>query len=522
MFRTPSRPRSLSRASVLLAATALLAGGACALPEDKDAPVVDLTPGQNLEAIVARSPEGTSFRFEPGVYRLQTIHPRSGQQFIGQEGVILSGAMSLVTWTRMSGLWQAKDLPQPLPSHGECEQGRPLCTSREDLFVDDRLYQRVGSLQELGPGRWYYANRRAYLADDPTGHSVELAVTPRAFGGDAQGVVLKDLIVEKYASDAQEGAIYLDEARAWRLYHVTARWNHGAGLSFGPETQVIGGSFSHNGQLGMGDSGGAGARIRGVEIAFNNYAGYDPKWEAGGTKFWQTTGLIVQDSCVHDNAGPGLWTDTDNIETLYQGNKVFRNANEGIKHEVSYRAIIRNNIVAYNGTSKFDDWLWGSQILIQDSSNVTVEDNLVEVAAEFGNGIGVIYQGRGAGDYGPWLAVHNSVRHNTIILRGGRGQNGVVTDTGDKHFWRDAGNSFDSNTYVVADRASRYWTSDGRDESWDHIQEIGFEKNGELILDQRAPVELSCDSSPPGTRPSRADAVAAAGLRAAEQGNRGR
>jgi hypothetical protein len=522
MFRTVSRPRPFWCVSALLAATALLAGGACALPAHEDATVVVLTPGQDLEAIVAHSPEGTRFRFEPGVYRQQTVYPKSDQQFIGQDGVILSGAMPLVTWSRTSGLWQAEGLPQPLPFHGECEQGRPLCTAREDLFVDGRLYERVGSLHDLGPGRWYYADRRAYLADDPTGHSVELGVTSRAFGGGARDVVLKDLIIEKYASDSQEGAIYLDDARAWRLYDVTARWNHGAGLSFGAETQVIGGSFSHNGQLGMGDSGGPKSRIRGVEIAFNNYAGYDPKWEAGGTKFWQTTGLIVQDSCVHDNAGPGLWTDTDNIDTLYQGNKVFRNANAGIKHEVSYRATIRNNLVAYNGTSRFDDWLWGSQILIQDSSNVTVEHNLVEVAAEFGNGIGVIYQGRGAGEYGPWLAVHNSVRHNTIILRGRRGQNGVVTDTGDQHFWRDAGNSFDGNTYVVADRDSRYWTSDARDESWDHVREIGFEANGELIVDQRAPVELSCDSSPRKPRPSQPDTVAVAGWRAAEPGNRGR
>ena len=41
-----------------------------------------------------------------------------------------------------------------------------------------------------------------------------------------------------------------------------------------------------------------------------------------------------------------------------------------------------------------DNWLWGSQILIQNSSNVKVYRNLVEIAADFGNGIGVIYQDR--------------------------------------------------------------------------------------------------------------------------------
>ena len=86
-----------------------------------------------------------------------------------------------------------------------------------------------------------------------------------------------------------------------------------------------------------------------MEIAFNNYAGYKADWEAGGTKFWATTGLVVRNSCVHHNAGPGLWTDYDNIDTLYEGNIVFSNANDGIKHEISYDAIIRDNIVAGNG-----------------------------------------------------------------------------------------------------------------------------------------------------------------------------
>ena len=45
-----------------------------------------------------------------------------------------------------------------------------------------------------------------------------------------------------------------------------------------------GGSFSHNGQIGIAGSGGEGSRIEGVEIAFNNYAGYDADWEAGGTQ----------------------------------------------------------------------------------------------------------------------------------------------------------------------------------------------------------------------------------------------
>jgi hypothetical protein len=487
MMRTRSR-----RSTLWVVAAALVVGAACALAAGGDGTIV-LKPGQNLQDVVARHPEGTRFRLEPGLYRQQTIHPKSRQKFIGQDGVVLSGAMELNTWTRQAGYWRSGRLPPPLPFHGQCSDGGELCLHREDLFFNDRLFKRVGSLDELGPRRWYYADRRAYLAQDPTGQLVELGVTPLAFGGDAQGVVLENLVVEKYASDAQEGAIYTDHARGWTITNVTARWNHGAGLSFGPETSVYGGSFSHNGQIGIVGSGGAGSRIQGVEIAFNNYAGYNPRWEAGGTKFWETTGLIVRHSCIHHNAGPGLWTDNDNVDTIFEKNKVFRNANEGIKHEISYRAIIRHNLVAHNATSRHDNWLWGSQILIQDSSDVEVYRNLVEPAGAYGNGIGVIYQDRGSGAFGPWRSVNNSVHHNTIVHRRSRGRSGIVTDTGDDRFWRDANNSFDRNIYIVAEKTSEHWTFNDLRHGWDGIRGLGYESNGELIVERPAKTELSCD-----------------------------
>jgi parallel beta-helix repeat protein len=470
------------------AAALVDSGGALSAPQP---PEINLSPGQDIQAIVEDAPKGTRFLFEPGIYRQQTIHPKDQQEFVGQHGVILSGAMKLRTWTKTSTFWRSELLPPPLPFHGECEDGQDLCKRREDLFVSGRLYQRVDAFDDMASGTWYRKNRRAYLADDPSGQLVELGVTPVAFGGNAENVVLKDLIVEKYASDAQDGAIFADEARGWLISNVIARWNHGVGLSFGSETHVEGGSFSHNGQLGIAGSGGKGSRIEGVEIAFNNYAGYDSRWEAGGTKFWETRGLIVRNSCIHHNAGPGLWTDHDNIGTIYDGNRVFHNKNEGIKHEISYDAMITNNIVSHNGTD--DNWLWGSQILIQNSGNVNVRGNLVEVASKFGNGISVIHQDRGEGAYGSWDAINNLIHENTIVHLGSRGQNGIVTDTDDAEFWIEAGNDFDRNTYIVADERSKYWTSKGRDANWNHAMQLGLERSGELVVERRTPLEPSCD-----------------------------
>ena len=112
---------------------------------------------------MADAPEGTRFLFEPGLYRQQTIRPKNRQEFIGQEGAILSGAMVLASWTEHSGIWQHEGLPEPLHLRGECDDGRELCRQREDLFVNGRLYQRVAFLEDLGPGEWFYEDRSAYM-----------------------------------------------------------------------------------------------------------------------------------------------------------------------------------------------------------------------------------------------------------------------------------------------------------------------------------------------------------------------
>ena len=179
--------RVMSKYRILWLATLVASLAAGCVQSAQNRKIVVVEPGQNIQEIVSSSPRGTRFHFQPGIYRQQSIFPKDRQEFIGQGGVILSGAMVLGGWTRESKFWEMEDLPRRLRVHGECESGRDLCTLREDLFFNGRLYQRVQSVEELGPGRWYHEKDRAYLTDDPTGQLVELGVTPMAFGGHAEG-----------------------------------------------------------------------------------------------------------------------------------------------------------------------------------------------------------------------------------------------------------------------------------------------------------------------------------------------
>jgi hypothetical protein len=334
-----------------------------------------------------------------------------------------------------------------------------------------------------------------HIADDPTGKLTELGILPFAFANDAEGVLLQDIVVEKYASPAQHGAIEFQGSRNWELRNVVARLNHGVGARVGPGARVSGGSFSNNGQLGLGGGFGSGIVIENVEIAHNNYAGYSRGWEAGGTKFVQADGLVVRKACVHHNNGPGLWTDIDNINIEFSENLVFENNGDGIKHEISYRAKIHGNTVVRNGYQGAN-WLWGSQILIQNSQDVEVHDNIVEVGPEYSNGISVINQNRGEGRHGPWVAKNNSVYNNTIIHPAAEGMNGMVADHAREWFNKDSGNTFDFNTYVVPNDKRGYFLVKDHNIRFSELPAYGMEMHANVQVAKRKPLRLVCPRTP--------------------------
>jgi hypothetical protein len=476
--------------AVALLATLTLSNCASVAQDGRNTRTITVRPGDDLQKIIQSADKGSVFRLSPGVYRLQSITPKDNDHLIGESGVILSGAQILSKWRRADGHWSAIAPQKRLPPHGECEDERDLCKFREDLFIDGALYRPVASKDQIGPGKWYRDDTDIVLSDDPTGRLVEMSAMPAAISGAAKGVVLEKLIIEKYASAAQEGAIDARESENWKLIDVVTRWNHGVGLYLGKGMHVIRGSFSSNGQLGIGGQGDS-ALIDGAEIAHNNYAGFSTDWEAGGTKFVRSRNLEVRNSCVHDNAGPGLWTDIDNVDITYTKNKVFRNDGDGIKHEISFRATVVKNIVAENGKAK-DAWLWGSQILIQNSSNVDVRENTVEVASSFGNGISVVSQDREAGKLGAYEAKHNYIHRNTIIHKGEHGYNGMVVDANIDNFWKSNNNRFDRNTYILAVPKQSLFGVNNEFASWEDARAHGFETHGTLKVEKRAPLSLDC------------------------------
>ena len=178
---------------------------------------INLNPTQNVAAIVNANAAGTTFIFAPGVYTDVSITPKSGNSFIGQGSVTLTGSIPITGWTSSGGYWSASGFPAPGFSPGTAAAGRDgLAQVPEDLYVNGSPYSRVGSLSALGAGDFYYSNGRVYISDNPTGKTTTAGSQTVAFDGKgfgasigngsaANNVTIQNMTIEQYAGYAGGG-----------------------------------------------------------------------------------------------------------------------------------------------------------------------------------------------------------------------------------------------------------------------------------------------------------------------------
>jgi hypothetical protein len=453
-------------------------GGGVSIP----AGAVRINPGQSIQAFVNAYPGGTAFVLGSGVHRMQTVVPKQNQRFYGESGTVMNGSRVLTNWVNAGGgQYYAPNQTQQVEPHGGCDYfpngGREIrCQYAEMVFINGTNLKQVFSRSNVRASTFYfdYGANRIYIGQSPGGKFIEASVREHAFDRGGANVTVAGIVVEKYSTPAQQGAIHM--ASGWTVIGNEVRWNHGYGIRGATNGRILNNNVHHNGQMGIGGVG-SNILIQGNEVAFNHWAGFLNDWERGGMKFAASTDLVFRNNYVHDNDGRGIWTDIDVKGLLIEDNLVESNHSEGIKHELSYDAVIRNNVSRYNGTG-FYVQLWGAQILIQNSSNVEVYGNEVWVSGAGGDGIGIVEQNRGSGAYGPWVSRNNNVHHNEIHHNGLAGDNGLAGGCSSGH-----NNTWDYNTYY----APRLWFTYGRFEAcgpkrtWNEFRALGWEAHGTRV-----------------------------------------
>ena len=428
---------------------------------------VQLSPGDGIQTAVNSAPPGTTFTLAPGTYRLQSVVPKNGDVFSGENGATLNGAILIESWEQSSStLWtaQVSGITQEASYRGVCDSRHPACKYPEDLFYDSKALTRVASLSLVAPGTWYfdYSTEKIYSGTDPTGHAAEISSLRAAFSGNASNVTITGLTIEKYASTAGNGAIAGDKSNSWIVSNDVFLLNHGMGLRVGPSMQVEGCKFHDNGQMGLGGSGNH-ITVDDNEIYKNNYAGYEWGWEGGGDKFTHTKYLTVSNNYSHDNNGPGLWTDIDNYYTTYDGNHTRNNVGAGIQHEISYDAVITNNLIQDDGFVPNQTGMWfGGGIVISNSANVDLYGNTI---TDCMNGIVGIQNVRGNDPATglPYTLKNLNVHNNTITQQVDHAEGIVKADIYDDSVYTSWGNHFQKDTYTLSNVSLKYFYWLGQD-----------------------------------------------------------
>lgn len=446
---------------------------------------VAIQPGASIQAAVDRAGDGAGFCLKNGIYKMQAVQPRSNQRFYGEGRTVLDGSRLLTDFKSEGHYWTAKNPFGQRPRHGECMDSAPACDRPDSLFMDDRPLTRVLSRSSLAPNQFYVdaVAGKVYLADNPTGHRIEATAASFAFDSGASGILISNITVEKYSSAAQRGAIYAGDGKGWTIENCEVRLNSGPGISVGSGIRVRNCDVHHNGQIGIqGD--GKDILIEGNRVWANNTRGFDPAWEAGGVKIAESDGIVFRDNHVYENDGTGLWCDIECRNTVYEGNLVENNRHIGIFHEISFNAVIRNNIVRHNASAN-RKWFWGTDIGVAASQDVEVTGNTITTAAG-GCAIMLFDQGRRSDNGTEYKTRNNSVRSNAITFEGAPCAGGASDTTqNDENFdiITKGNNRFDGNVYRAPRGSGPDRFAWGREiTDWAGFRRKGLEKNGQLDL----------------------------------------
>ena len=158
-----------------------------------------------------------------------------------------------------------------------------------------------------------------------------------------------------------EGIVNHDSGDRWTIASSTVQDNHNSAVMIGTGAVLRGNCLRRNGQYAFNAyeaaNDGRDVVMENNEVANNNTDDMEVKVRpgcgcSGGGKFWVFTDVVVRNNWFHDNTGPGLWIDGNNNGFLITSNIFERNTEEALAYEVSYNAVISNNVIRSNMTRK--------------------------------------------------------------------------------------------------------------------------------------------------------------------------
>ena len=299
------------------------------------------------------------------------------------------------------------------------------------------------------------------------GNSAFYAIYGDSVSPGPSDVTVRGFIIRNFRTPLQQGAIQDYNGPGWVIQdnHITK--NAAAGVATGDTVKVLDNLIDHNGQEGFSAQGNGGL-YQDNEIAYNNFnLAVNGGWEAGGGKAWGTDHLTFKFNYVHNNGGPGLWADTNNINTVFDDNTVSNNWGPGIYEEISYNATITGNTVTGNsmpsspGNGERLGWGWDAGIQLRGSGGLSPSTPLIishNIVTDNFNGITLVQspspdacpdKASHEGRYGPCRIQNVVVEDNYITMsQGATGEFADGTDS-DNSIFTSWNNRWLQNNYCV-------------------------------------------------------------------------
>jgi hypothetical protein len=393
------------------------------------------SPFGTIQAAIDAASAGQSILVRAGTYR-EAVTVNKAVTIQGASGAVIKGSDVLTGWdvdgTGLYGVAHApgSSTPPTIDGWATMLPESAAGATSDAVYIDGVESQPVSSTGACTTGKFHQAIGRLYLGDDPTGKTVEVAARDFALKLTAAATV-RGLTVRHCRNVAQGGAM-VRLADGCTLEDCDLGYASACVLDVSSTGATVTNCLIHHGgQLGV--TGKAYSLTFGPNntVYENNTRGYDPAWEAGGSKFHQGgatslatapyQGVTISGNTFRNNYGPGLWVDVYGNGYTITGNRCYSNGWQGINYELSKAAVISGNVCYSNGHgitgaphSRVEppQWGLGAGIYVLASDGVNVHDNVLAWNAD---GITVWQDGRET----PMETV--SVDDNTVIQHAASG-----------------------------------------------------------------------------------------------------
>lgn len=372
-------------------------------------------PYATLAKAISATPAGGTIVLRGGTYRegnLSIAKALTLQSYKGEQ-VWLDGAITQSTgWVADGPAWRLDNSP----SSGLCKPSAQACVENA-VQVDaaypmssspQMVYRNSTSLKEvqfgttLTTGTFSYnqASNQLYVADNPSGQTIEITTKRKALNISASGVNLKGIGFRHFGSiespqkvdDYSFAMVQISGVTSSLVENCVFYQSASRGLFVGSSSNVVirGNTFQENGMNGVDINKTSGITFEQNKVLQNNAENFSTA--AGtyaviaGSKITGGSG-IVRDNIFDANKGTGWWCDLQCDSMTVVRNIMSRNAGHGLYYEVSSNAILASNIIYSNDRSGIQVKGTGVKIfnntLSQNRQNISIyEDDRSALASE--------------------------------------------------------------------------------------------------------------------------------------------